>query len=86
MKDVELRRHVVDVSNPFAPQTSGLSSGARMVRSAILKLFQRVTPRKECRRLGGNEACVGNDAAEFAFVGAVFHAGAKNYGFFAEDA
>src|SRR6267378_8477444 len=36
--------------------------------------------------LGGDEAGVGDDAAEFPFVGAVFHSGGKDDVFFNEDA
>src|SRR5436309_6626268 len=36
--------------------------------------------------LGGNEAGVGNDAAQLAFVGAVFHAGGEHHVLFDQDA
>src|SRR5437879_13922437 len=39
-----------------------------------------------CIALGGEEAGVGDDAAEFAFVGAIFHASGEDDVFFDEDA
>src|SRR5213595_3676034 len=48
-------------------------------------LLQRVTAIK-CVALGGEEAGVGDDAAEFAFVGSVFHSGSKDNVFFNKNA
>src|SRR5713226_1466210 len=49
------------------------------------RLFQNVTSIKRVA-LGGDEARVGDDAAEFAFVGAIFHAGGEDHVFFDENA
>src|SRR5438132_10603795 len=48
-------------------------------------LLQSITAIK-CVALGGDEAGVGDDAAEFAFVGSVFHSGSKDNVFFNENA
>src|SRR4029077_1306893 len=49
------------------------------------RLLQRVRA-VEGVALGGDEAGVGDDAAEFAFVGAILHAGGEHDVFFDEDA
>src|SRR5207248_4711543 len=48
-------------------------------------LLQSITAIK-CVALGGDEAGVGDDAAEFAFVGSVFHSGSKDNVFFNKNA
>src|SRR5207253_11002811 len=53
--------------------------------SQHLKLFQNVTSVKSVA-LRGNEAGVGDDAAEFAFIGAIFYPGGEDHVFFDEDA
>ncbi len=61
------------------------SSLPARIRVATAHLFQRVTA-VERVALRGDEAGVGDDAAEFAFVGAVFYAGGEDDIFFDEDA
>src|SRR5882762_700062 len=51
----------------------------------LLNSFQRIAA-IEGVALGGDEAGVGDDAAEFAFVGAIFHSGGEDYVFFDQDA
>src|SRR3989442_7962240 len=50
-----------------------------------LESFQGITAVKRVA-LRWNKTGVGDDAAEFAFVGAVFYAGGENYIFLDEDA
>src|SRR5260370_9968349 len=60
------------------------SPGVRIVLQ-LLSSLQYITSVKGIA-LGGDEAGVGDDAAEFAFVGAVFNAGGEDHVFFVEDA
>src|SRR5260370_21765918 len=60
------------------------SPGVRIVLQ-LLSSLQYITSVKGIA-LGGDEAGVGDDAAEFAFVGAVFNAGGEDHVFFDEDA